>query len=152
MQTWKALYEEYKEAISVTSGACYAFLIILAVISVMNLINTMINSVHVRKKELGMMQAIGMSDSQLVKTLQMEGLFYTLTTLLIAVGLGSLAGYPLFLYAKRRGIFEIQTYHYPAAAAVIMSAALLLIQIVLAVCIAGAVKKDSLMERIRFSE
>ena len=40
----------------------------------MNLVNTMINSVHVRRKELGMMQAIGMSDRQLVKMLQQEGL------------------------------------------------------------------------------
>ena len=60
-----------------TRGACYAFIIILAAISIMNLINTMINSVHVRKKELGMMQAIGMSDRQLMKMLQLEGIFYT---------------------------------------------------------------------------
>ena len=52
-----------------TRGACYAFIIILAAISIMNLINTMIKSVHVRKKELGMMQAIGMSDRQLMQIL-----------------------------------------------------------------------------------
>ena len=57
-----------------TRGACYAFIIILAAISIMNLINTMINSVHVRKKELGMMQAIGISDRQLMKMLQLEGI------------------------------------------------------------------------------
>lgn len=152
MRTWKAEYETWRSGMVMTSGASYAFLGILAAISVMNLVNTMINSVHVRRKELGMMQAVGMSDSQLMKMLQMEGLFYTLGTLLISVGLGSLAGYPLFLYAKRTGMFEITTYHYPAAAAIIVSAVLLVIQILLATGIGRSVRKDSLIDRIRFSE
>ena len=111
MRTWKNEYDTWENAIQMTRGACYAFIIILAAISIMNLINTMINSVHVRKKELGMMQAIGMSDRQLMKMLQLEGIFYTVGTLIISIGVGSLAGYPLFLYAKRTGMFDISTYH-----------------------------------------
>lgn len=120
MRTWKNEYDTWENAIQMTRGACYAFIIILAAISIMNLINTMINSVHVRKKELGMMQAIGMSDRQLMKMLQLEGIFYTVGTLIISIGVGSLAGYPLFLYAKRTGMFDISTYHYPVTAAIIM--------------------------------
>ena len=41
------------------------------------------------------MQAVGMSDGQLQIMLQLEGLFYTIGTLLIAVGGGSIAGYLL---------------------------------------------------------
>lgn len=152
MRTWEEEYNQWSSALVMVSGACYAFLGILAVISVMNLINTMINSVHVRKKELGMMQAIGMSDSQLMKMLQLEGLFYTAGTLAISVGLGSLAGYPVFLYAKRHRIFNIDTYHYPVMAALTVSAVLLLVQILLAAGISRSVRKNSLIERIRFSE
>ena len=131
---------------------CYAFHGILGVISVKNLINTMINSVHVRKKELGMMQAIGMSDSQLMKMLQLEGLFYTAGTLVISVGLGSLVGYPVFLYAKRNGMFNISNYHYPVTTAVTVAVVLLVVQIVLTAGISRSVRKNSLIERIRFSE
>lgn len=152
METWKSRYDNWKSAMATTSGATYAFLGILALISVMNLVNTMLNSVHVRKKELGMMQAIGMSDSQLMKMLQMEGLFYTAGTLLISVGLGSILGYPLFLYAKKDGMFNITTYHYPAAAALIVTVVLILLQILLAVGIGKSVRKDSLIDRVRFSE
>ena len=120
MRTWKNEYDTWENAIQMTRGACYAFIIILAAISIMNLINTMINCVHVRKKELGMMQAIGMSDRQLMKMLQLEGIFYTVGTLIISIGVGSLAGYPLFLYAKRTGMFDISTYHYPVTAAIII--------------------------------
>lgn len=152
MRTWKNEYDTWENAIQMTRGACYAFIIILAAISIMNLINTMINSVHVRKKELGMMQAIGMSDSQLMKMLQLEGIFYTVGTLIISIGVGSLAGYPLFLYAKRTGMFDISTYHYPVTAAIIIILTLFVIQMLLAIFIAKSVRKDSLIERIRFSE
>lgn len=152
MRTWKNEYDTGENAIQMTRGACYAFIIILAAISIMNLINTMINSVHVRKKELGMMQAIGMSDRQLMKMLQLEGIFYTVGTLIISIGVGSLAGYPLFLYAKRTGMFDISTYHYPVTAAIIIILTLFVIQMLLAIFIAKSVRKDSLIERIRFSE
>ena len=152
MSTWKNEYDTWENAIQMTRGACYAFIIILAAISIMNLINTMINSVHVRKKELGMMQAIGMSDRQLMKMLQLEGIFYTVGTLIISIGVGSLAGYPLFLYAKRTGMFDISTYHYPVTAAIIIILTLFVIQMLLAIFIAKSVRKDSLIERIRFSE
>lgn len=152
MRTWKNEYDTWENAIQMTRGACYAFIIILAAISIMNLINTMINSVHVRKKELGMMQAIGMSDRQLMKMLQLEGIFYTVGTLIISIGVGSLAGYPLFLYAKRTGLFDISTYHYPVTAAIIIILTLFVIQMLLAILIAKSVRKDSLIERIRFSE
>ncbi len=152
MRTWKNEYDTWENAIQMTRGACCAFIIILAAISIMNLINTMINSVHVRKKELGMMQAIGMSDRQLMKMLQLEGIFYTVGTLIISIGVGSLAGYPLFLYAKRTGMFDISTYHYPVTAAIIIILTLFVIQMLLAIFIAKSVRKDSLIERIRFSE
>lgn len=152
MRTWKNEYDTWENAIQMTRGACYAFIIILAAISIMNLINTMINSVHVRKKELGMMQAIGMSDRQLMKMLQLEGIFYTVGTLIISIGVGSLAGYPLFLYAKRTGMFDISTYHYPVTAAIIIILTLFVIQMLLAILIAKSVRKDSLIKRIRFSE
>lgn len=145
MRTWKNEYDTWENAIQMTRGACYAFIIILAAISIMNLINTMINSVHVRKKELGMMQAIGMSDRQLMKMLQLEGIFYTVGTLIISIGVGSLAGYPLFLYAKRTGMFDISTYHYPVTAAIIIILTLFVIQMLLAIFIAKSVRKDSLI-------
>lgn len=152
MRTWQQQYAQWKNNMTMTSTACYVFLGILGAISVMNLVNTMINSVHVRRKELGMMQAVGMSDRQLMKMLQMEGLFYTLGTLVVSVGAGSLIGYPVFLYAKASKMLEITTYHYPFAAAVIVSATLFAVQALLAFAVAKSVHKDALIDRVRFQE
>lgn len=151
IRVWQNVYEEYKSNMAMTSGTCYAFLTILGVICIMNMVNTMIHSVHVRKREIGMLQAVGMSDGQLHKMLQLEGMFYTIGTLIISVGGGSLAGYPIFLWAKEQGIFNISNYHYPTEAAVIVAVTLLIVQVLLTACLGKSVKKESLIERIRFN-
>lgn len=150
MDTWKAHYDEWHSAMTLTRGACYAFLGILGAICIMNMINTMIHSVHIRKKEIGMLQAVGMSNLQLLKMLQFEGLFYTAGTLLVAVGGGSVVGYPIFLWAKNHGMFNIRNYHYPLTATVVMIAVLVFVQVILVFVIGKSVKKDSLIDRIRF--
>lgn len=152
MRTWIEEYDEWKMTLTLVSGASYAFLGILGAICVMNMVNTMIHSVHIRKKDIGMMQAIGMMDRQLVKMLQQEGLFYTIGTLVLSVGLGSILGYPVYLWAKSNGMFSISNYHYPILAAAIISAVMILIQLVLAVVLGKSVKKKTLIEKIRFSE
>lgn len=150
MRAWKDEYEEYQSAMAMTGGICYAFLGILGAICIMNLINTMTHSVHVRKKEIGILQAIGMSDAQLQKMLQMEGLFYTVGTLIIAVGGGSLAGYPIFLWAKDMGMFNIRNYHYPTEAALVVVVVFVVVQSVLTFTLGKSMKKESLIDRIRF--
>ena len=69
------------------------------------------------------------SMDQLQVMLQLEGLFYTIGTLLIAVGGGSSAGYPVFLWAKDHGMFNIRNYHYPLEATFIMIALLVVVLI-----------------------
>ena len=98
------------------------------------------------------MQAMGMTNHQLVKMLRMEGLFYTAGTLIISVGFGSLLGYPVFLTAKDQGWLNIREYHYPFAAVIIVALILLAVQMFLAWALGGKVKKESLIERIRYSE
>ena len=149
METWKSYYDEWNSGMTLTRGACYAFLGILGAICIMNMINTMIHSVHVRKKEIGMLQAAGMSDAQLLNMLQLEGFFYTAGTLMVAVG-GSVAGYPVFLWAREHGMFSIRNYHYPLGATLIMIALLVFVQIIMVFVIGKSVKKDSLIDRIRF--
>lgn len=150
--SWQKGYEEYKTSMSFMYLSCYVFLGILGVICMMNMMNTMINSIHVRKKELGMMQAIGLSDKQLVKMLNLEGLFYTMGTLLCSVSLGSFTGYLFFLYAKENHIMGIQYFHYPTQAILGLIIVMILLQVILSTAIGKSLKKESLMERIRFSE
>ena len=105
---------------------------------------------HIRKKELGMLQAIGLSDGQLMRMLQLEGLFYTLGTLVLSVGGGSLAAYPVFLWARKNAMFNIRYIHYPVEATIVMTVVLVLVQVVLVLLLSRHVRKNSIIERIRF--
>ena len=141
-----------ENAIRYTLYGCYGLLAVFGLIGILNLINTMINSVHVRKKELGMLQVIGMSGRQTVYMLQLEGLFYTAGTLVLSLGLGSILGYAIFLWAKTEGIMGIRVYHYPAVPVVCLAGIVLAVQILITYFVNMNFKKLSLIERIRFAE
>ena len=138
--------ETYKK-----SMAIYSLVIIIGVIGLMNLINTMITSIITRKRELGILQAIGLSDKQLVKMLQIEGLFYTVGTLLITLTLGNILGYIAVIIFRNTGA-SYAIYDYPLTQTIIMIVAITLVQILITYMVTNNFKKDSLVDRIRYSE
>lgn len=144
--------ENWETATTIMMVLGYAFLIILGAVGVMNLINTMINSIYTRRRELGIIQAIGMSQKQLVRMMQLEGLFYTAGTLMVSLGIGSLAGYGVFLYAKAEHMMNITVYHFPVIPAVILAVAVAVIQMILTYAVSWNFRKMSLIDRIRYAE
>lgn len=135
-----------------TSQICYVFMAVLGGIGIMNLVNTMINSIYVRRRELGILQAIGLSEKQMVRMLQLEGMFYTAGTLGLSLSIGSLAGYLVFLYARENGILGIVGYHYPVWQAAFLTAVVFVIQLALTYLVMRIFRRQSMIERIRFSD
>lgn len=135
-----------------TAQICYVFMAVLGGVGIMNLINTMINSIYVRRRELGIMQAIGLSEKQMVRMLQMEGLFYTVGTLVISLGLGCPMGYAAYLYALDSRMLDIVNYHFPLTQVLVLILVVALLQILLTYLIIKNFRKQSMIDRIRFSE
>lgn len=152
MLTYQEAYEDAEKSISLFVYGGYGVLLIFGLIGMLNLVNTMINSVHMRKKELGMLQAIGMSDRQTVRMLQMEGMFYTLGTLLLSLGIGSIAGYGLFRKMRADGMFSIKYYEYPVIPALVLVIVVVLLQLLITYLVNYHFKRQSLIERVRFAE
>ncbi len=128
----------------------YTFLGLIGTICFLNMANTMIMNVITRKREFGILQAVGMSNGQLGKMLQLEGIFFTVGSILISLIIGLPAGYLAFLYSKKEGFFGISTYHFPVAEVLIMVSVLLIMQIVLSFVLSKNVKKESIIDRIRY--
>lgn len=152
IKTRAEAFQEAERTISLLLYICYGMLLIFGLIGILNLINTVINSVYVRRRELGMLQAIGMSERQTVNMLQMEGLFYTLGTLVLSFGAGSLLGYGAFLWSKKIGIWSITDYRYPVVPALVLAASVLAVQLLVTYLVNSSFKKQSLVDRIRFAE
>lgn len=130
----------------------YGILIMVAVIGCINLVNTMITSIVTRKRELGVLQAVGLSDRQLKKMLSLEGLFFTAGTLLISVTIGNLFGYLIYLFAKKNHFTAISAYHYPVWETVGLAALLTVGQLVITGVMNRRVHRESLIDRIRSGE
>ncbi len=141
-----------RQTIILVKYPMYLVLVMIAVISFMNLINTMITSIAVRKKELGILQAIGLSDKQLTKMLAGEGLVYTAGTLFASVTIGNIFGYLLFGWAKDSHIMSLSVYHYPLAETILLAAVLIFGQLGITLFISCRVRKESLIDRIRSGE
>ncbi len=128
----------------------YTFLGVMGLIGFLNMANTIITRIITRRQELGVLQAVGMTNRQLNKMLQMEGLLFTAGTVSIALAVGTPAGYLLFRYGKENSWFGLYEYHFPVMEMGLMVAAIAVLQITLSYLLSRNLKKASLVERIRY--
>ena len=152
MYSWDEEMELARMQSAVIRYPVYALLLLIAVISLMSLINTMIISITTRKRELGMLQAVGLSDQQLVRMLSGEGLFFTAGTLVLAFTVGNALGYWLFNWAKKVQFVGITDYRYPLLETLLLCIALIIGQLLIVSFVKKRVGKESLIDRIRSGE
>ncbi|WP_290061728.1 ABC transporter permease [Paraclostridium bifermentans] len=137
--------------IGMTKSIGYSLVIIIGVIGFMNLINSMITSIITRKKELGMLQAIGLTDKQLIKMLNIEAMFYTGTMLLSSLTLGSGLGY-IAVYVFRKTGASYASYTFPIIPILTMVLCIVIAQLALTYIISKNFNKESLIDRVRYNE
>ena len=114
--------------------------------------NTMIISIITRKQELGVMQALGMTNRQMNRMLRNEGVIFTLGSILVSLIVGMPAGYAFFRYGREHGFFGLDVYHIPFAEIIAMVLILSVLQISLSYILSRNVKRESFVERIRYQE
>lgn len=152
LTTYQDTYKLSNMSIAMTKGAAYALLGIIGVIGFMNMANTLITSIITRRRELGILQAIGMTKKQLNRMLQMEGLVFTIGTLLVSLSLGNVLGYLAWLKCKAGHVIGISTYSVPVAELLVMAGILLVLQAALSGYMSSYLQKEALIERIRHQE
>ena len=152
MYSWDEEIELGRMTAATIRYPVYALLLLIAVISLMSLINTMIISITTRKRELGMLQAVGLSDRQLVRMLSGEGFFFTAGTLILAFTVGNALGYLLFKQAKEIQTIGISDYHYPLLETLLLCIALIIGQLLIVFFVRKRIGKESMIDRIRSGE
>lgn len=149
LTAYESQVKQAEFSIRVLQGGCYLFLAVLGFIGFLNLANTMIMNIITKKQEYGILQAVGMTDRQLNRSLQLQGLVLSAGTVLVAVIVGLPLGYGLFCYCKANAYFGMNVYHVPVLEVVCMAALVMLLQIGLSFILSRNMKKESLVERIR---
>lgn len=150
MRTYHAELQTAEYTSRMMKLGCYLFMAIVGLIGFMNLANTMIINITAKKQEYGVLQAVGMTNKQLNLSLQIQGLIFTAGTICVALVIGLPLGHALFSYAKHNGIFGMNVYHIPVAPILVMILLVGILQIVLSCVLSHNLKKESLVERIRY--
>ena len=135
---------------SLMQSGIYMFLFLLGVIGFLNMANTIITSAVTRKRELGVLQAVGMTNRQLNQMLQLEGILFSVGTIIISLAVGSPLGYALFCYAKENHIYAINEYHFPILEIGVMLLVIFVLQMGLSFLLSRNLHRDSLVERISY--
>ena len=150
LNTYHAELQTAEYASRMMKLGCYLFMAIVGLIGFMNLANTMIINITTKKQEYGVLQAVGMTNNQLNLSLQIQGLIFTVGTICVALAAGLPLGYALFSYAKHNGIFGMNVYHVPLIPILVMILLVGILQIVLSCVLSSNLKKETLVERIRY--
>ena len=150
MKTYADVLSTSKTAVGMMKLFAYVLSGMIAVISFLNMANTLVVSAVTRRQEFGLMQAIGMTNAQLNASLQGEGLLFTVGTVAVSMLVGIPCGYGLFRYGKADQMFGLNQYHLPVRELLVMAIFLALFQTVLSFVLTRSVKRESVIERIRY--
>lgn len=124
----------------------FGIVAILAVIGIMNYINTSVGNIQSRRKEISIMESVGMSEHQVRKMLVWEGIFYTGGVILLTLTAGLGIAYAIYQSVNYMGA----AFWFPMVPFFI--ACILLLTICIAVPLLAykqMEKSGSLVERIR---
>ncbi|MNV46138.1 FtsX-like permease family protein [compost metagenome] len=148
--SFQEIYQEFNGMKRVIEMAANGLIAALLIISVFNLINSNLTSMYARKREISLVEAIGLSRSQLILQLGSEGLIVILASLLITFSIGIPVGYLGVELYKRSASFA--EYHLPLGAMLVLFCAYVTVQVLTTYYMQRRFSKESLIERIRFNE
>lgn len=146
-EMYMAEFEDLRSMFIILGGSLS---FIVGLVGILNFFNAVLTGILTRRRELAMLQSIGMTGRQLKAMLIYEGLFYALGSIALSLILTVVAG-PL-LSSAMEGMFWFYSYHFtvvPIAALLPVFAAL---GVALPLASYRVIARQSIVERLRHSE
>ena len=147
--TFNDWVQAYQDSLTNYRMPVYAFIVFIGVFGIINLLNTLITNMLTRKRELGILQAVGLSKKQLARMLWTEGLLYSAGTMIISIVLGTIAGILLCQVFSAMSIFGVVTYRFPLLEMTGFLALILTVQTLFSLFAVKQFQHYSLVEQIR---
>ncbi|KZL91496.1 ABC transporter permease [Clostridium magnum] len=143
----KTFEKEFAKTQSTYRMIGYSLSFIIALIGILNFVNSMITNIISRRQEHAMLQSIGMTRKQLYKLLIFEGLYYALFTILIVCTLGVAINY--FIVKTVAGGIWFFTYRFTLTPVLICIPFLIVFSIIAPALCYKFGNKMSIVERLR---
>lgn len=142
----KSMAEQYEAETRSSAVMGNAISIIIALVGVLNFINSMVTAIVSRKREFAMIQSVGMTKKQLCRMLVCEGLYYAAITL-TASYLISAAAVGIGIRAMVEGGFT--TFRFTLLPLIICTPILLVFAVLIPYLCFKNLEKHSIVERLR---
>lgn len=142
--TYVSEFEGFRNMFAMTGGALS---FIVALVGVLNFFNAILTGITSRRRELAMLQSIGMTGSQLRKMLALEGLLYTLGALALSTLL-TLA-MALVLPQAIESMFWFFSYHLTLWPILVLLPVFILIGAGLPLISERIMRRQSIVDRLR---
>lgn len=125
----------------------YGIAAFVIMFGVFHLVNTVCGSIMSRKKQLSMLESVGMEERQVRNMLLSESFFLTLPNILLTITLGSAAGFG-FISMMQKSASYLE-YRFPVAAILLYVVGMVAIPMIITIVCLKKQQKYSLVERIR---
>lgn len=120
---------------------------ILLLVGVLNFINVMITGVNSRRRELAIIESIGMTKKQIGKMLSLEGLLYAVITSALIMTVGNLILW--FISDNVSSVADYAVFEYPISLIAILITIIFAVCLVVPVIVFKSSSKGILVERLR---
>lgn len=138
--------EQYEKQTKSSAVMGNAISVVIAIVGILNFINSMVTSVVSRRKEFAMIQSVGMSKKQLRKMLILEGLYYAGLTLAASYAVSSLVIGTVIRSMVEGGMSSFQFTLFPL---VVCTPILVIFAVAVPYFCFRNLEKQSLVERLR---
>ncbi len=123
---------------------------IVGLVGILNFVNAILTGILTRKRELAMLQSIGMTGRQLKSMLVTEGLLYALGSVLLALVFSLIVG-PLAAYVLEK-MFWFFTYRPTFVPILVIAPIFALVGCLVPLLVYRSVSRQTIVERLRESE
>lgn len=147
----KAIYvEQFKDNQNMFAAVGGVMSFILGLIGLLNFINAVVTSISSRRRELAMLQSVGMTGKQLTGMLIDEGIVYAVLILIFTVTVGSFLSYEIVKLITAQIWFF--SYHFTLLPIAICTPFLILVSVIIPMISYRLMSKQSVVERLREAE
>ncbi len=142
----QTIAEQYEAETRSSAVMGNAVSVVIALVGVLNFINSMVTSILSRKREFAVIQSVGMTKRQLSRMLAAEGLYYAAITLAVSYLISSLA-VGVVIRALVEGGFT--TFHFTLLPLIACTPVLLAFAVLIPYLCFRSLEKHSIVERLR---
>jgi len=151
LTSYKEELEKTKKSNMQTSLIMYSFVIVITIVSIINLFNIMSMNIMLRKKEIGMLRAIGFENNQVKEMIRFEGMFYGLASGFWGTVTGVILTYFSFLIS-RRTLNQGMTWSFPIITVIMTFGITIFICLLSSINASRQLFSSSIVESIRGNE